>query len=410
MAQKIKIQGKSLPEITYQLDSDYNRIIKSFRLESVRGTADVIDIGAKDNDIIGLEFDDGAEWIGHIEDIHQIFGEHIRLRGDNDIFPTGIAPVSGDRGIREIGIKILHLIRGSKSIPQATAKLLAKKVDKKVMLHPGLFTVSEQGKLIQKKLAYKPSKYLLFLHGTISSFEGSFGDIYEDDAIGIHALIKEKYGNNVIALQHYTLSESPWDNAIEILKTLPKGSSLDIISHSRGGLIADILAGCDIRNQQPGYSLSEIALITKSDSTLSGALETINVLIRKKVITVDNVIRIACPARGTELLSNSLDHFLNGLLRAIGLAFGNNPVYQFIRGLITDVISARLTPDVMPGILAMVPESIPQKLINRPQVTLKNHLVVVEGDSEIGKNFWRSILVVFSNLYYREANDFVVNT
>ncbi|MEO5581497.1 MAG: CHAT domain-containing protein, partial [Saprospiraceae bacterium] len=304
----------------------------------------------------------------------------------------------------------LHLIRGSKTISQAAAKLLATKVDKKVMPKPGLFSVSEQGKLSQKKIADKPSKYLLFLHGTISSFDGSFGDIYQNDITGIPVLIQEKYGNNVIALQHYTLSVSPWDNAIEILKTLPKGSSLDIISHSRGGLIADILAGCDFRNQQPGYSLSEIAIIRKSDSTLSACLETVNALARKKLITVENVIRIACPAGGTELLSNSLDHFLNGLLRAIGLAFGNNPVYQFIRGLITDVISARLTPDVMPGILAMVPESIPQKLINRPQVIFKNHLVVVEGDSEIGKNFWRSILVVFSNLYYREANDFVVNT
>ncbi|MEP7321605.1 MAG: alpha/beta hydrolase, partial [Saprospiraceae bacterium] len=410
MAQKIKIQGKSLPEVTEHLDSDYNRIIKSFRLESDRGVADVIDIGAKDNDIIGLEFDDGAEWIGHIEDIHQIFGEHIRLRGDNEIFPSGIASVSEDRGIREIGIKLLHLIRGSKTIPQTAAKFLAAKVDKKVMPNPGFFSVSGQGKLFQKKLTDKPSTYLLYLHGTISSFDGSFGDLYQDDITGIRKLINEKYGDNVIALQHYTLSASPWDNAIEILKALPKGSGLDIISHSRGGLIADILAGCDIRNQQPVYSSSEITSVKKSDSILSAALETINVLARKKMIRIENVIRVACPARGTELLSNSLDHFLNGLLRAIGLAFGHNPVYQFIRGLITDVISARLTPDVMPGILAMVPESIPQKLINRPQVILKNQLIVVEGDSEIGKNFWRSILVVFSNLYYREANDFVVNT
>ncbi|MBK8280064.1 MAG: hypothetical protein IPK94_08085 [Saprospiraceae bacterium] len=37
-------------------------------------------------------------------------------------------------------------------------------------------------------------------------------------------------------------------------------------------------------------------------------------------------------------------------------------------------------------------------------------MVVIEGDSEAGAKFWRSVLVVLSNLYYREENDFVVNT
>ncbi|MBK8280067.1 MAG: hypothetical protein IPK94_08100 [Saprospiraceae bacterium] len=73
MAQKIKIQGKELQEISHPLDSQFNSIVKSFSLDAARAGADIIDIGAQDDDIIGLKFDDGGEWIGHIEDIHQIF-------------------------------------------------------------------------------------------------------------------------------------------------------------------------------------------------------------------------------------------------------------------------------------------------------------------------------------------------
>ena len=129
--------------------------------------------------------------------------------------------------------------------------------------------------------------YLLFLHGTISSFNGTFGDLFNGSNTNIATAIKDKYGNRVIALQHYTLSSSPWENAIEILKTLPKGCTIDIISHSRGGLIADILASADPRNQQPVYSDQDIALARSSDETFAQSLEAINSLARKKAIRVE---------------------------------------------------------------------------------------------------------------------------
>ncbi|MBK7439756.1 MAG: CHAT domain-containing protein [Saprospiraceae bacterium] len=411
MAQKIKIQGKELQEISHPLDSQFNSIVKSFSLDAARAGADIIDIGAQDDDIIGLEFDDGGEWIGHIEDIHQIFGEHIQVRGGDNLFPGSLNANQNDRGLKEIGIKILNLIRGQKKISEAAARLIAQQVDKKVMSTPGLFKVTDNGDLKPATLNTNAKKYLLYLHGTLSSFNGSFGDLYLSDDKAVCQAIHQTFGECVLALQHYTLSASPWENALEILNRLPQGTTLDIISHSRGGLIADILASCDHRNGQIGYNEAEISL-ANGDDALVKTLKQITKLAKQKSIRIDKVIRVACPARGTTLLSNSLDHFLNGLLRAVGLAFGGktNTIYQYIRGLICDVISARLTPGVMPGILAMVPDSIPQQLINRAALSLKNHLVVIEGDSEAGAKFWRSVLVVLSNLYYREENDFVVNT
>lgn len=112
----------------------------------------------------------------------------------------------------------------------------------------------------------------------------------------------------MLALQHYTLSASPWENALEILNRLPQGTTLDIISHSRGGLIADILASCDHRNGQIGYNEAEISL-ANGDDALVKTLKQITKLAKQKSIRIDKVIRVACPARGTTLLSNSLDHF-----------------------------------------------------------------------------------------------------
>lgn len=113
MASKIKIHGRP-SDIAEQLESDYNQIGKSFRIEAVRGQADVIDIGADADDIIGLEFDDGGEWISHVDDIHQIFGDHIQVRGNDDVFPVHLRSNENERGIREIGIKVLNLIKTKK--------------------------------------------------------------------------------------------------------------------------------------------------------------------------------------------------------------------------------------------------------------------------------------------------------
>ncbi|HNR07248.1 MAG TPA: CHAT domain-containing protein [Saprospiraceae bacterium] len=399
------------------LQSQFNKVEKSFRLESLRGETKVMDTGAKAGDIIALEFEDGGEWIGSADDIEEIFGipQPAKRGAGADIFPSRLAVNSGERGLQDIGIKFLHLIRGkgTKSISQAAAKKLGQTADEKMMPKPGLFMVNGQGILTPVKTGLKPDKYLLFIHGTLSSFHGSFGDLFDKESENdLGQTIIRQYQNKVLALQHFTLSQSPFDNALEVLKLLPKGSSLDILSHSRGGLVADILACCDKRNVLKGYSAENITLARDQDESLAKTLEQINALATRKEIIVEKVIRIACPANGTLLLSNRLDHFLNGFLRAIGLLAGgrSNPVYPFIRGLITDVIRARLTPGILPGLWSMVPESTPQRLINRPEVMLSNHLLVIEGDAEKGKNFWQSIQVVLTNLYYREDNDFVVHT
>jgi len=417
MPEKIKIQGNLLPAESPEiipLVSDHNNIAATYRIDPIRSRADIVDLDADEDDILALEFDDGGEWIGHVSDIHEIFGEHIeiRSRGGNELFPMSLRPATGDRGLVDIGVKLINLIKGKveKKITEAAARKIVEKADKYRVGTPGLFQVRENGSLVDTKLAEIPGKYLLFLHGTFSNFDGSFGDLFGGSQQDILTAFKSEYQTRMIALEHHTLGVSPFKNAIDLLNALPIGINLDIISHSRGGIIADILASCS--GQSVVYPKELIQTTGRKDPELASFLEEINKLAKSKKIKVEKVIRIACPARGTLLLAERLDYFLNALLRAIGHHVGGklNGVYQYIKGFITDVIKARMNADIMPGLLAMVPESLPQNILNRTDISLTSQLVVIEGNAELGKNLWHSLKVILTNLYYWEANDFVVNT
>jgi hypothetical protein len=46
-------------------------------------------------------------------------------------------------------------------------------------------------------------------------------------------------------LEHRTLTESPIDNALALAKRLPAGAEIHLVSHSRGGLVGEVLCLAD---------------------------------------------------------------------------------------------------------------------------------------------------------------------
>lgn len=81
---------------------------------------------------------------------------------------------------------------------------------------------------------------LLMVHGTFSRANAGFGRLPPDfvERLATH------YGNRVFALDHPTLSETPMQNVDWLLSRLPAEAKLDldVICHSRGGLVARVLA------------------------------------------------------------------------------------------------------------------------------------------------------------------------
>jgi hypothetical protein len=83
-------------------------------------------------------------------------------------------------------------------------------------------------------------KSLLFIHGTISSTLGGFAGIrnFPADATALF----NAYNGRVIGFNHHTLTKSVPQNAADFYCALPPGNyQFDIISHSRGGLLARTL-------------------------------------------------------------------------------------------------------------------------------------------------------------------------
>jgi hypothetical protein len=92
---------------------------------------------------------------------------------------------------------------------------------------------------------------LLFIHGTFSTTHTGFGGL-TSATVG---LLNERYSGRVIAVDHPTLGDDPLANVEWLVSHLPKQPiTLDVVSHSRGGLVARLLA-----EQSSGLVSSQLA-------------------------------------------------------------------------------------------------------------------------------------------------------
>jgi hypothetical protein len=103
------------------------------------------------------------------------------------------------------------------------------------------------GKLVASRvekssLSRAEVRSLLFLHGTFSHASAAFSDLARD---GTFEEISRLYEGRVFALNHLSVGRSPEENVTALLKAIraaPFGSSLDVVTHSRGGLVLRLLA------------------------------------------------------------------------------------------------------------------------------------------------------------------------
>lgn len=91
--------------------------------------------------------------------------------------------------------------------------------------------------------ALTAGRALLFVHGTFSTAHGAFHDIPPELMQELH----QRYGGRVFAFNHFSLSHDPLENVRQfntmLQQLLPSGSlDVDIVAHSRGGLVARTLA------------------------------------------------------------------------------------------------------------------------------------------------------------------------
>jgi len=267
---------------------------------------------------------------------------------------------------------------------------------------------------------------LVFIHGTGSHTLGGFGELAGSAS---WPLLQRQFGERIFGFEHRTFSESPIANALALVDALPAGARLCLVTHSRGGLVGDLLclatdattdgAGFDAlvetyrRSPRPDEedaeardpALATLRLAVAADE--QAMLRALGARLRDKRLSVQRYVRVAAPACGTALLSDNLDVFLSGLLSlvrqfgawsvgavagALATPFAGQAAkaaadqgLKFLARVVMEIADKRLQPQVVPGIEAMLPEAPMGMLLARARRRAEVQLAVVAGDIEAAR-------------------------
>ncbi len=267
---------------------------------------------------------------------------------------------------------------------------------------------------------------LVMIHGTGSNTAGSF-DALQSASRAYWKPFEDRYGERVYAFEHRTLSEGPAENALQLARALPEGATVHLVTHSRGGLVGDLLCLTAFDALVDAYALDAAQLgeadpaererivreLQQAHAEQRSALHELAAELRRKKLRIERYVRVASPARGTRLASGNFDVFLSALLSLMGWvpAFKGNPIYSAFKRVVLEVARNRTKPNLVPGIEAMLPGSPMARFLARatPQEGLK--LAVISGDIE-GGGWLKRLAVLFTDFTFFDNtdNDLVVDT
>ncbi len=414
------------------------------------GAADEVEVAG--DTVVRVELDNGFVLWSRVDDLTREYGTPPAARGGNDGTADGAWEFSrltprrtdgGERGMAGLAIRVLDFF--GIDLVEASAGKLGKAFEEKQLggHPPGLYRLDLAGAFRlhavadAEAIATGAGPLLLFLHGTASSTEGSFGKLWDaanTEGARLRAALAPAYGDRVYALEHRTLSESPIANALALARRLPDGAEVHLVSHSRGGLVGEVLALSGCTRLAEVLGAAQVDTLFAADRTLAPQLglapladaearerddayaadrqrllELVALLATKK-LRIARFVRVACPARGTTLASGRLDRWLSVLDYVVAAATGNG---LFADGLdfLLAVVKERTDPRTLPGLEAMVPGSALTRLLNgTPDLVSGADLSVIAGDIEAGDGLWNTLKVLASDWFYGNEHDLVVDT
>ncbi|MGB0127774.1 MAG: CHAT domain-containing protein, partial [Rhodocyclaceae bacterium] len=267
---------------------------------------------------------------------------------------------------------------------------------------------------------------LVFIHGTGSYTSGSFGDLRAAarEAQLDWDLLENRYGERIYGFEHRTFSESPIENALLLARTLPTGARIDLVTHSRGGIVGDLL--CidwadaprteDLISHYRRFRTPEnrdAKDLDAADAKDRSDLRELVALLGKKQFLIGRYVRVAAPVNGTLLAGSNIDLFLSGLLTLFGVVttLQGSPFYFALRRIVLEIVRNRADPNRVPGLEAMLPGSAVSRLLAMATPKDGLQLGVIAGDIEGAPGFKRLVEILADwAIYERNDNDLVVDT
>lgn len=246
---------------------------------------------------------------------------------------------------------------------------------------PGeLYRLNNPGQGIQLLPAARPDAHqpaLLFLHGTFSSVQASFGKLLTPRFL---ETLSSRYPGGVFGWEHYSFSQAPERNVADLRKALATcTATFDVVGYSRGGLLARLLA------QDPGRG---------ADASWR----------------MGRVVLCATPNQGTPLAtSGRWEQALNFLTNLLEL-FPDNPLVSAPalvgQGMIW--LAARFV-EAAPGVAAMSADGQFLGSLNRGTIDRSSFNAIAANFHPQG-NVWARLLDAGIDGFFAGANDLVVPT
>ena len=248
---------------------------------------------------------------------------------------------------------------------------------------------------------------LLFVHGTFSSTLGSFGELFK--LPGPVRSLRAGYQDRIYGFDHPTLTKSPIANALALARRLPADTRLHLVSHSRGGLVGDLLCLASVSEFQAALSPAYLQRLSEADRRdLPQLIEEL----RSRRIQVERFVRVASPSRGTTLASGRLDRWLSVVFNLISKVPAlSGAVADALMEFILAVVREPQDAETLPGLEAMMPQSALVGLLNHPDLQIPEpaQLAVIAGDIQ-EQGIWGRLQLLIPDLFFAGDHDLVVNT
>jgi tetratricopeptide (TPR) repeat protein/triacylglycerol esterase/lipase EstA (alpha/beta hydrolase family) len=250
-------------------------------------------------------------------------------------------------------------------------------------------------------VARSDSPSLVLVHGTFSDTSGTFGKLWTEHPQSVRSLFSA-YDGRVYGLDHPTLGASPIANAITLARAVAPGARLHLLTHSRGGLVAETLA-----RVAAGREDAFAPFQAEGHGGQRAELQELARIVAEKRLRVERIVRVACPAHGTLLASKRLDAYVSVVKWALELA--GVPVAPQLVDFLGEVARQRANPESFPGLAAQMPDSPLVQWLHGTDETIAGDLRVVAGDLQ-GDSVISWVKTLLSDAFFWTDNDLVVQT
>jgi tetratricopeptide (TPR) repeat protein len=220
----------------------------------------------------------------------------------------------------------------------------------------------------------------LLIHGVLSSPDGAFGAMVENGAIS--TLTDAESGHDVWRYGHRTLTKSPIQNALDLARLIAAEAqgarepwtNTTLLVHSRGGLVAELLA---LATHQPKRSASALS---REERKHWKALVAEAKTLQASGFNIRRIVRVGSPMGGSALAGSRARRVLEALLALakwtarIGGPTGIGEVVTLLEGFLVGMAGAawdgsEVAP--IPGLACMAPGSRLLQFIEGPSIDVQ---------------------------------------